>query len=125
MIIRTLIVDDDVRFRKFVKRILSDETDIEVVGEAKDGQQAILKARELKPDLVLMDLRMPQINGIDATRQLEKEMPEIRVIILTIFDIKEYREAATAIGAVDYILKKSINEELIPAIRNAFEPKNA
>ncbi len=113
------------RFRKFVKRILSDETDIEVVGEAKDGQQAILKARELKPDLVLMDLRMPKIKGIDATRQLEKEMPEIRVIILTIFDIKEYREAATAIGAVDYILKKSINEELIPAIRNAFEPKNA
>lgn len=124
-IIRTLIVDDDARFRRFVKGILSIVPDIVVVGEAADGQEGIIKAKELKPDVVLMDLRMPGMNGIDATRQLKKEMPELRVIMLTFYDFEEYREAATAAGVVNYILKKSINGDLIPAIRNAFEPKNA
>ena len=124
-IIRVLIVDDDARFRRFAKRILSNEPDMEVVGEAGDGQEAILKARELKPDVVLMDLRMPGMNGIDATRQMKKEMPVVRVIILTLYDFEEYREAATTAGTVNYILKKSMNGDLIPAIRNAFETKNA
>ena len=119
-IIRTVIVDDDARFRRFAKRLLSNEPDIEVIGEAGDGQEAILKARELKPDVVLMDLRMPRMNGIDATRQMKKEMPVVRVIILTLYDFDEYREAATAAGVVNYILKKSMNKDLIPAIRNAF-----
>ncbi len=120
-IIRTLIVDDDARFRRFARGILSNEPDMEVIGEAGDGQEAILKVRELKPDVVLMDLRMPGMNGIDTTRQLKKEMPELRVIMLTLYDFEEYREAAMAAGAVNYILKKSMNGELIPAIRKAFE----
>jgi len=119
-IIRTLIVDDDARFRLFAKRLLSNEPDIEVIGEAEDGQEAILKARELKPDVVLMDLRMPGMNGIDATRHMKNKKPELPVIMLTIYDMEEYREAATAAGAVNYVLKKSMNEELIPVIRNAF-----
>jgi two-component system NarL family response regulator len=118
---RTLIVDDDARFRRFVKGILSNEPDIVVVGEAADGQEAIIKAKELKPDLVLMDVRMHKLNGLQATRQLKEEMPELKIIILTLYDFEEYREAATAAGVVDYILKKSINGELIPAIRKAFE----
>lgn len=122
---RILIADDDTRFRRFVKRILSNEPYIEIIGEAGDGQEAILKAGELKPDLILMDVRMPEMNGIDTTRRPSKEMPEIRVIMLTLYDFDEYREAATAAGAVDYILKKSMNGDLIPAIRKAFEPKNA
>ena len=121
---RTLIVDDDARFRRFVKGILSNEPDIVVVGEAADGQEAIIKAKELKPDLVLMDVRMHKLNGLQATRQLKEEMPELKIIILTLYDFEEYREAATAAGVVDYILKKSINGELIPAIRKAFESKN-
>ena len=116
-ITRTLIVDDDGSFRRRVKGLLASERDIEVIGEAADGQEAILKARELEPDLVLMDVRMPGMNGMNATRQIKNEMPEIKVLILTIFDLQEYREAAMASGASGYVIKKSLIEELMPAIR--------
>ncbi len=115
--VRTLIVDDNAGFRRGVKILLAYEPDIVVIGEAADGQEAILKARELKPDLVLMDVRMPGISGIDATRQLKEEIPELKVIVLTIFDLEEYREAAMASGANGYVAKKSLIEELVPAIR--------
>ena len=117
-ITRTLIVDDDGSFRRRVKGLLASERDIEVIGEAADGQEAILKARELEPDLVLMDVRMPGMNGVNATRQLKNEMPELKVLILTIFDLQEYREAAMASGASGYVIKKSLIEELMPAIRD-------
>jgi DNA-binding NarL/FixJ family response regulator len=119
-ITRTLLVDDNAGFRRSMKEFLTLEPDIEVVGEAADGQEAILKARELKPDLVLMDVRMPGISGIDATRQLKDEMPELKVIVLTIFDLEAYREAAMASGANGYVTKGSLFEELLPAIRGAF-----
>lgn len=118
-IIRTLIVDDNADFRRRLKEFLASEPDIEVVGEAADGQDAILKARELKPDVVLMDVRMPGTNGLDATRQLKDEMPEVKVIMLSRFDLQEYREAAKASGASGYVIKKSLIEELLPAIRGA------
>lgn len=116
---KTLIVDDDASFRRRVKGLLDTEPDIEVVGEAADGQEAILKARELKPDLVLMDVRMPGTNGINATRRLKDEMPELKVIIVSIFDLQEYREAAMASGASGYVVKKSLIKELVPTIRGA------
>ena len=119
-VIRTLIVDDDASFRRRVKEFLASEPDIEVIGEAADGQEAFLKTRELQPDLVLMDVRMPGVNGVDATRQLKDEMPELKVIILTIFDMQEYRKAVMASGASGYVVKKSLIEELVPAIRGAF-----
>jgi DNA-binding NarL/FixJ family response regulator len=114
---RMLIVDDDASFRQRVKELLASEPDIEVVGEAADSQEAIFKARELKPGLVLMDVRMPGTNGINVTRQLKDERPEIKVIIVSIFDLEEYREAAMASGASGYMVKKSLIEELVPAIR--------
>ena len=114
---RTLIVDDDVRFRGYVKDLLASESDIEVVGEASDGREAILKARALKPDLVLMDIRMPGMNGVNATRQLKDEMPEVNVIVVTAFDLQEYREAAIVSGASGYVVKKTLVKELVPAIR--------
>ena len=120
-ITRTLIVDDDARFRRRVKELLASEPDIEVIGEAADGQEAILKAREIEPDLVLMDVRMAGLNGINATRQLKDEMPELKVIIVSIFDLQEYREAAMASGAGGYVIKKSLIEELLPAIRGVSE----
>ena len=123
--IKVLIVDDNAKFIHSVKKILHKEQDIEVIGEAREGHEAILKTKELKQDIVLMDLRMPEMGGIEATRRISQIMPETKIIILTICDIDEYREAATAAGADDYIIKKSMNEELIPAIRNAFEPKHA
>ena len=119
--INILIADDDPRFRRFIKELLSDEPDIEIIGEAADGEEAIHKAEELEPDLILMDVRMPNVNGLKATRQLKEKMPELKIIMLTLYDFEEYGEAAKAAGAVDYILKKSINEEIIPAISKAFE----
>jgi DNA-binding NarL/FixJ family response regulator len=116
-ITRVLIVDDDARFRRRVKEFLATYPDIEVIGEAADSREAILKARELEPDLVLMDVRMPGTNGIDATRQLKNEMPELKVIIVSVFDLQEYREAATASGASGYVVKKSLIEELVPTIQ--------
>jgi len=118
-VIRTLVVDDNADFRQRVKEFLASEPEIEVVGEAADGQEAILKARELQPDLVLMDVRMPGINGISATRQLKEEMPEVKVIMLSLFDIDEYRKAALDSGASGYVVKKNLVQELIPAIRGA------
>jgi len=116
---KVLIVDDDIRFRRFVKELFSSEEDLQIIGEAADGQEAILVAKELEPDLVLMDITMPRMNGLDATRRLKKIMPELMVIILTIHDLDQYREAALASGASAYVLKKTMMEELIPAIRMA------
>jgi DNA-binding NarL/FixJ family response regulator len=119
-IIRILIVDDNADFRRRLKEFLAPEPDMEVVGEAADGQEAIGKVRELQPDLVLMDVRMPGINGLSATRQLRDEMPEVKVIMLSLYDLEEYREAALASGASGYMVKKSLVQELIPAIRAVF-----
>ena len=115
--IKTLIVDDNASFRRRVSELLTSEPDIAVVGEAADGREALRKARQLEPDLVLMDVRMPGMNGIDATRQLRREVPEIQVIILTTYDLKEYREAAVASGASGYVVKSFLVNALLPAIR--------
>ncbi len=120
-VIRTLIVDDHAGFQQRLKDFLSFERDIEVIAEAANGQEAILKARELQPDLVLIDVRMPGTNGISATRQIKEEMPEVKVIMLSLYDIDEYRKAALDSGASGYVVKKSLIEELAPAIRDAFK----
>jgi DNA-binding NarL/FixJ family response regulator len=114
---KVLIVDDDMRFSRFVKELFSSEESLQIIGEAADGQEAIRKAKELKPDLVLMDITMPRMSGLDATRRLKKIMPELTIIILTVHNIEEYREAAMASGASAYVLKKTMIEDLIPAIR--------
>lgn len=116
-IARTLVVDDDAGFRRRVRQFLASEPSIEVIGEAADGQEAILKARELKPDVVLMDVRMPGTNGVDATRLINDEMPRIKVIVLSLYDVDEYRQAATASGASAYVPKKSLLDELVPTIQ--------
>ena len=116
-IIRTLVADDDAGFRQRVREFLASEPDIEVVGEAGDGDEAIVRARELKPVLVLMDVRMPRMNGVGATRQLKDEMPEVEVIMVSVFDLPEYREAAMASGASGYVVKKLMVEQLVPEIR--------
>jgi len=114
---KILVVDDDRSFLNLVEKILSVEMDIEVIGEARDGEEAISKAKELKPDIVLMDVRMPNMNGLTATRKLKQIMPEVRTIILTIYDIDEYREAAINNGASGFVLKKIMRSELVKTIR--------
>lgn len=117
--IRTLIVDDNARFRQHVQELLDSQPDMEVAGEAADSQEAIFQTRRLQPDVVLMDVRMPGTNGIETTRQLKEEMPALKIIVLSLFDVQDYREAALASGANGYVIKKSMLRELVPAIRGA------
>jgi DNA-binding NarL/FixJ family response regulator len=117
--IRTLIVDDDKRFRQRVKTLLSTKPDIEVIGEAADGHEAILKARSLEPDLILMDVRMSGMNGISATHRLKNEMPSLKIIILSLCDLQAYKDAAIECGADTFVIKKALFDELVPAIRSA------
>ncbi|MBU0493832.1 MAG: response regulator transcription factor [Chloroflexi bacterium] len=119
---RILIVDDDASFRNRVRRHLFSEPDLEIVGEAADGLEALRMARELQPDLVLMDVRMPGMNGLAATQQLKAELPRMQIIMLTMYDLPEYRDAALASGASGYITKRSLYDELVPLIRSVLPP---
>ena len=120
--IRILIVDDDTAFRQRIQELLVSIPDFEVVGEAVDGQKAIHKAQELRPDLVLMDIRMPGMSGVEATHQLKNAMPALKILILTVFDEQEYRDSLKTIGADGYVVKKSLLDELIPTVRHIFQP---
>jgi len=121
VIIKILIVDDNRLFRKRLKVFLAEQPEIMVVGEALDGQTALSKARELEPDVVLMDIRMKHTNGFHATKKLKDELPWIKVIILSSYDLKEYREAAQATGASAYVVKKDLFDDLLPAIQSAVQ----
>ncbi len=120
-VLKTIIADADANFRGLIKQLLAGEPDIEVIGEATNGREAVSKTKTLKPDLVLMDVRMPVMNGLEATRQLKAEMPETKVIILTMFDLLGYREAAMASGAKGHVTKKHIIGTLVPSIREVFK----
>lgn len=115
-----MIVDDHAGLRRLVRDLLTCEPDIEVICEAADGMEALHQARQLKPDLILMDIHMPGVNGLDAARTLRSEMPESRVIVVTMYDTEEYREAAMACGASGYVAKRSLAEALLPTIRGLF-----
>lgn len=107
MIIKILIVDNHLRFRQVLSSVLGGVSDIVIVGEASNGLEAVQKARELKPDVVLMDIRMPVMNGIEATAILKEEMPEVKVLILTLFGEDYDIFLAMKAGAQGYILKSA------------------
>jgi DNA-binding NarL/FixJ family response regulator len=115
--IKILITDDHLVVREGLSAMLSREKDIEVVGEAENGLQAIEKARELHPDIILMDLRMPEVDGIEAMRRIKLENPDIKFIILTTYDNDEYIFKGIESGARAYLLKDSPREDLFRAIR--------
>jgi DNA-binding NarL/FixJ family response regulator len=123
MTIRILIVDDQPLLRTGFRLILEEEADLEVVGEASDGQEAIERAAELRPDVVLMDIRMPRLDGVEATRQLVRAAnlaegpPTLHVLVLTTFDLDEYVVQALRAGASGFLLKDAPAEDLIAAIR--------
>jgi DNA-binding NarL/FixJ family response regulator len=119
MSVRVLLVDDQTLVRVGFRRILELEDDLEVVGEAGDGLQAIDSARRLKPDVILMDIRMRELDGIEATRRILARDAEQRpkVIILTTFDIDEYVYAALRTGASGFLLKDVPPEQLVEAVR--------
>lgn len=116
--IRVLLVDDQALLRMGFRLVLDAEADLEVVGEAGDGRTALEQTTALRPDVVLMDVRMPGMNGIDATERLVAEHPDTRVLILTTFDLDEYAFAALRAGASGFLLKDAKPADLVAAIRS-------
>ena len=118
MPLRVLIADDQALLRAGFRLILTSESDLQVVGEAADGDQAVEAARRLRPDVILMDIRMPKLDGLEATRRITSALPPPpRVIILTTYDLDEYVYEALEAGASGFLLKDAPPEELINAIR--------
>ena len=118
--IRVVLTDDHEIVRKGVRALLSTEQDIQVVGEASDGAQAVAQAEALCPDVILMDLMMPRLDGIEATRQITTKQPSTRVLVLTSFAADEKVFPAIKAGALGYLLKDSGPEELVGAIRKVY-----
>lgn len=116
MTIRILLADDQALFREGLRLLLSAQPDIEVVGEAANGQEALRLAARLRPQIVLMDMRMPVLDGVEATRQLHEALPECRVIVLTTFDDDALVFEGLRAGAVGYLLKASTSPRLLEAI---------
>ncbi|MEK7264393.1 MAG: response regulator transcription factor [Bacteroidota bacterium] len=114
-----LVVDDNKPFRQLLIEKIQTETDFSVIGEAGDGFSALLQARELKPALVLLDIRMPDLNGLEIARLLKAEHPNVKIIFVTMYNMEEYREATKTIGANGYVLKSSLEHELLPAIKES------
>jgi DNA-binding NarL/FixJ family response regulator len=121
-VIRVLLADDQRLVRSGFRMILRDDPELEVVGEAGDGEEAVTLAGDLRPDVVLMDVRMPNVDGIEATRRiLAGAEPHPRVLVLTTFDLDEYVFAALRAGASGFLLKDAPEEQLGAAIRVAAE----
>jgi signal transduction histidine kinase/CheY-like chemotaxis protein len=117
--IRVLIADDHALFRNGIDRLLKNEPGLEVVGHATDGQEATELAQQLKPDVILMDISMPRVNGIEATRLIHREYPDIRIIGLSMYEDEERGQAMRDAGASDYKTKGCVTSELISAIRGS------
>lgn len=117
MTIRVMIVDDQDLLRMGLAMVLAGESDMEVVGEAADGATAIERAGALQPDVILMDVRMPSVDGIEATRRIIADRPDAKVIILTTFDLDEYAFGGLNAGASGFLLKDAPPAELLAAVR--------
>ncbi|MES5819526.1 response regulator transcription factor [Streptomyces sp. RG80] len=115
--IRVLIADDQQMVRQGFTVLLNTQPDIDVVGQAVDGLDAVAQVAELAPDVVLMDIRMPELGGIEATRRITEATPEIRVLVLTTFDLDEYVYEALRAGASGFLLKDASADQLAEAVR--------
>ena len=115
---RILLADDHTLFRQGIRTLLAAEADFEVAGEAVNGQDAVEKSIEVRPDVVLMDIGMPGLSSFEATRQIRKNRPETRVLFLTMYDDEDYLVEGMEVGASGYVLKDSAAQQLVAAIRD-------
>ncbi len=120
-LITILLVDDHVVVREGFRRILDFETDMQVVGEAQDGRQAVAMVKKLRPAVILMDIAMPLLNGLEATRQVLKALPAARVLMLTAHSDEAYIDSAIEAGAVGFLLKQNSAHEVGRAIREVYQ----
>ncbi len=120
---RVLLVDDHVLFRKAIASLLNTSPDFAVIGEAANGQEACELARSLRPDLILMDLGMPVMNGLEATRRITAAMPNVRIVILTVSDDDENLSQAKNSGACGYLLKEMTADAFFRALRTVMQGK--
>ncbi len=118
--IKTLLVDDHAVLRDGIRALLGLYDDIESVGEASEGKEAVEKAQELLPDVAIMDIAMPGMDGLEATRRITKKNPQIKVLVLTQHDNKEYVLSAIKAGAAGYVPKRALGTELVAAIRTVY-----
>jgi DNA-binding NarL/FixJ family response regulator len=119
--LRVLIADDHALFRRGLEMVLDKETDIEVVGEAHDGQEAVDRASELMPDVVLMDVRMPKRSGIEATQKIKELLPHVKILVLTNSDEEADLYDSIKAGASGYLLKEISSEEVADSIRSVIQ----
>lgn len=117
--LRVYLVDDHPVVRNGLKALVADESDMEVVGEASDGETAVRQVLEIRPDVAVMDLSMPGMSGIEATERIHKGCPEVRVVALTAHADKGYLQRVMAVGASGYVLKMSAASDMVGAIRHA------
>ncbi len=118
--IRVLLVDDHAILREGIKALLEKQDDIEVVAEAADGREAIPKVAQFRPDVVVLDISMPTMDGLESTRQMKRENPDIKVLVLTMHDNEEYFFQLLRAGASGYVTKKSVSRELVSAIEAVY-----
>jgi DNA-binding NarL/FixJ family response regulator len=123
--IRVLLADDHAILRDGIRALLTEHPDIAVIGEAEDGHWAVHLAHELHPDVVLMDIGMPRLNGLEATRQIKHDCPKVAILILTMHDNEEYLRQVLAAGASGYVLKRAAASELVAAIRAVYRGEAA
>src|SRR5579863_9804523 len=121
MTIHILLADDHTILRAGLKMMLNAQPDMEVVGEAQDGKHAISEAYRLQPDIVLMDITMPDMSGIEATRHIKKTQPEVKILVLTMHENEEYVFQALRAGASGYMLKEAADTELITALHVVYD----
>jgi NarL family two-component system response regulator LiaR len=118
--IRVLIVDDHIVVREGLRAFISTQTGVEIIGEAENGEQAVIQARQLQPDVILMDLVMAGIGGIEATQRIKKENPDARILVLTSFADDDKVFPAIKAGALGYLLKDSTPQQLLQAIHDVY-----
>jgi len=118
--IKVLIADDHTILRQGIKALLDNQAEIEVIGEAKDGREALTLIERLLPDVILMDIAMPGLNGLEATRRIKKKFPKIKVLVLTMYTNEEYVFQILNAGANGYLVKETAFQDLISAIRAVY-----